>query len=109
MTTATLTHIPAPGSVSEGTHREADLIPKYLAVLETYAPERVEYLRGVYPKSMNYWLGDSILSFRLENEWLLESLYDELDKLAPEGHYFGAHPGDGADFGFWPSEESGDL
>lgn len=32
---------------------------------------------------------------------LLESLFDTLDSYAPEGYYFGAHPGDGSDYGYW--------
>ena len=37
--------------------------------------------------------------------WLITDLSDKLDELAPEGYYFGAHPGDGADFGYWPIEQ----
>jgi len=32
---------------------------------------------------------------------LLHTVMDALDECAPEGMYFGAHPGDGSDFGFW--------
>lgn len=40
-----------------------------------------------------------------EYGYLLERLTDKLDELAPEGVYFGAHPGDGADFGYWEVED----
>lgn len=33
--------------------------------------------------------------------WDLETLFDILNSLAPEGYYFGAHEGDGSDYGFW--------
>jgi len=35
----------------------------------------------------------------------LSVLMDSLDSFAPPGMQFGAHPGDGSDFGWWPVEE----
>ena len=35
----------------------------------------------------------------------LEDAFNILESIAPEGCYFGSHPGDGACFGFWTIEE----
>ena len=36
---------------------------------------------------------------------LLESLFDMLEGCSPEDYYFGAHPGDGSDYGFWKMDK----
>jgi len=36
---------------------------------------------------------------------VLEMLFDALDSAASDGYYFGAHPGDGSDFGYWECED----
>lgn len=35
---------------------------------------------------------------------LLNDLSYELNNFCPEGCYFGAHEGDGSDFGYWPHD-----
>lgn len=37
----------------------------------------------------------------IDAQCLLQDLCDVLDSYAPTGRYFGTHPGDGSDFGFW--------
>jgi hypothetical protein len=35
---------------------------------------------------------------------LNEDIWNLLNKIAPDGCYFGGHPGDGIDYGFWEKE-----
>ena len=96
------------GTISYGTLRTQDLLPTFLDTLRDIAPAHYEQLMvspfGAIPA---YAQEDD------ESEWwssedaadLLSELSDALDEHAPEGHCFGAHPGDGADFGFWPTED----
>lgn len=87
------------GTISHGTLRTQDL-------LEAFAAE----LRRLNPKGDLAYITDRFNEpgyFESEDaQWDLETLSDTLNAMAPEGCYFGAHPGDGADFGFWPHEES---
>ena len=84
------------GSVSSGTMREADLIPVFLRELALYNSDAARSLNQLH---VDLELCEEDLSR------LLEELFDRLDECAPDGCYFGSHPGDGADYGFWPSEQ----
>lgn len=77
--------------------RTQDLIPAFMdVILDT--PEYVQVMNAVPAHAMDdeaaeWWDSD-------EAAGLLESLFDTLDGYSPEEHYFGAHPGDGSDYGF---------
>ena len=89
------------GSISTGTLRPIDLADSFL----THA-ERLAELSGYQPDI------DSLAKLRAELDTLAEdderlseivdSLFDWLGESALPYTYFGAHEGDGADFGFWP-------
>jgi hypothetical protein len=91
-------------SVSHATLREVDLIPAFEAVLDAAG---VEYER---PPSVDKLLLGQALTDDEQEEigyYVNETLIDLLNNIAPEGTYFGAHPGEGSDFGFWEVDETG--
>jgi hypothetical protein len=90
------------GSVSSATMLPEDLIPSFLWELEHQRPLRRIHGRLVREitarmATANYFDGDDCSDD-------LDELFTALDDYSPEGFYFGAHPGDGADFGYWLSE-----
>ena len=81
------------GTVSEGTLRPEDLIPVFEDVLGE--------ANGLTPHGIRtafFNESDSDLEY-------LDTLFDELNNQAPPFAYFGAHPDDGADYGFWIDHE----
>lgn len=99
----TRNHIHAnPGeSISHGTMRTRDLIPAFMDVIRD-TPEYVQVMNAVPAHAMDdedaeWWDSD-------EAAELLESLFDTLDGYSPEGYYFGAHPGNGSDYGYWETD-----
>jgi len=108
------------GTIIHATHRPEDLIPAFInALSERLEEERFRWEPGVDKQAEIMAVGflQGILGnierrankpeyFNSEDAmWDLEWLFDHLDQHAPEGHSFGAHEDDGADFGFWPIEE----
>jgi hypothetical protein len=102
-----------PGSISHGTMRECDLIPTFMSTLHDFSPSRAAAITDEYGAAfIERCSTEDGLDYSLTNEmerqsWLLESLFDALDDIAPEGYYFGAIEGDGSDYGFWPAENEG--
>jgi hypothetical protein len=100
----TMTNETLTGTVINGTFRPQDLIPALLDALNAVHPpayDRITGCGGMVPQYV--WEdGDECEWWQSEEcQYALESLFDALDACAPDGHYFGAHPGNGSDFGFW--------
>jgi hypothetical protein len=92
----------APGTVSEGTTNPDHLIPAFSIELRTLDPDAMDRIEIEFPELEDNDPED------LDPEmvgYILEALFNALEECAPDGYYFGAHPGDGADYGFWPVEE----
>lgn len=95
-------HADLNASVSHGTMRPCDLIPAFTEVIRD-TPEYIQ-LMCVVPcyaaedKNADWWDSEEAVIH-------LENLTDCLDNYAPEGYYFGAHPGDGSDYGYWEIED----
>ena len=108
------------GSISCATMREEDLIPTFCYELQGLARQT-----GILPAKARRQHAKLVreierrIELRGETEddaeigyyesedadSDLESLFDALGEYAAPYFYFGAHPGDGSDYGFWLSEE----
>jgi hypothetical protein len=90
------------GSISTGTLRTEDLLSAFVSALESLSPMGTNHP----------YMGDAyqILEQGTDDESetteLLSDIEHELNNLCPPFVYFGAHPGDGADYGFWPDMDS---
>lgn len=113
MKTATL------GSVSYGTLRSEDLLSAFVSTLEGLQLANGQFLSrpenfGTRDRLASL-VGDAQDCFAEDGETLTEGgeqdaaeiiddMISTLNKFAPPFCYFGTHPGDGSDFGFWVSE-----
>ncbi len=92
------------GSVSSGTMREEDLIPAFLDCLEQLDPAMKDHYKSEVEEIEA--MEDEDEKLDAMSMFLNEDLFNALDQYAPPYFYFGSHPGDGADYGFWLSDES---
>lgn len=93
------------GTVSHGTMRPEHLIPAFIAELPTSKREWYEERWSALQAEDAETIADVLTSQQEVTDYLLDDLYSELEDLSPDGYYFGAHPGDGSDYGWWPIEE----
>ena len=106
------------GSVSHGTLRSQDLVESFYNELEwqLQRQDRTPEDREEIDK-LHYVLGDCgdecwdadgnvVDNEELLSEWINETLIDALNQFSPAYCSFGAHEGDGSDFGYWPCMES---
>jgi hypothetical protein len=90
------------GTVLERTMRSEDLIPAFV--------DELKYLYGEDPIPENVAKtiadADAVTDFDAdETPLIVDELFESLNELAPAYGYFGAHPGDGSDYGFWLHED----
>ncbi len=80
------------GSISTGTLKTEDLLPIFVAEATARG---VRFIDG----AGNHFLTNEPGG---RNTPTLDLLTEALNNLCPPFVYFGIHPGNGADFGFWP-------
>jgi hypothetical protein len=97
------------GSISTGTLRNQDLIESFIYELQQQRPlhrsdratiKRIEASIKANGGELDGYC-EQLPEHASED---VNALIDALNEYAPHGFYFGSHPGDGADFGFWLEE-----
>ena len=98
------------GTVIEGTHKPEDLIPALMKVLWEVDANEARKIReresGFFQVADMFGYEAAVEMLPYDAGYILnEDIFQALDAAAPEGMYFGAHPGDGSDYGFWRIDE----
>lgn len=100
------------GSVSHATMREQDLLPAFMDVLEDHDEAAWYQIKTAFTVEFDMTYDQFLDLPEDDDRWrsealayiLNEDVYNAMQEIAPDGYYFGAHPGDGSDYGFWPAE-----
>lgn len=90
-------------SISHGTMRPQDVLPILLDTLRECDADAYAQCINLIPSHASE--DDDAAWWSEEATEHIGAIFDALNDCAPLGLYFGAHPGDGSDYGFWMSEE----
>lgn len=116
------------GTLIRATHRPIDLIPAFLREAKRRDLNWEEIINDSHGQfayhngigaamnvhfeadpEANYWLGSTGINGWTSDQdatHTIGELIDLLNEDLPEGMYFGAHPGDGSDYGYWINTET---
>lgn len=89
------------GTVSHGTLRTEDLLEAFASELERLCDNCQVIIEEANDLAGKLADGDADALDKSAALELVNDLIDELNNYAPPDMYFGAHEGDGADFGWW--------
>ena len=90
------------GSISSGTMRNEDLAEAFLAELDYLEHPKSKELRNDWEHAIQ----DNQTDYE---DCAIHNMFEALEECAPPYVYFGAHFGDGADYGFWPCDDAMEM
>lgn len=104
-------YAPLNGTLIHATMRTCDLVPAFMEAIRDTA-EYEQIMLSINGVNWNMCvITDPCATDRDERwdsedvvEFLNETLFDVLNRYAPDGYYFGSHPGDGSDYGYWAND-----
>lgn len=88
-------------SISIGTLRPEALIPRFRDLCLTIDEDLLDPSEQLSIESLEKSKFKEEYADQERADEILTGLFNKLDSIAPDGYRFGAHEGDGADFGFW--------
>lgn len=103
------------GSISHGTLKPSDLIPEFVSECYRRNPkmatwgEDVAELHNVCMRALDVVSEDGFTDAFYGSDYatdMVETLIDALNRDLPPFWFFGTHPGDGSDFGYWFDSEA---
>ena len=88
-------------SLSHATMQPEHLFDAFLTGIQQMPPKLAGRTQVIQKCSQRIESGD----YECTNAFYdLEDVFDWLCSIAPRGCYFGSHPGNGSDYGFWEME-----